>query len=47
MLDSFYYTFTFIGQVHSQALSLEVATGASGGWWYFTQGDLDDAFNTD
>ena len=30
---------------HTQELSLEVATGASMGWWYYTQGKLDDAFD--
>ena len=31
----------------SQTLSLEVLTGASGGWWYYTQGNLDAAFDTE
>lgn len=38
--------FTLSTLVCAQELSLEVAAGASGGWWYYTQGHVDDNFDT-
>ena len=37
---------TFFYSACAQELSFEIATGASGGWWYYSQGAVDNAFDT-